>query len=462
MRPYVTGLAVALLPVLGASTAPMSAPIDAGEPGVAASSGASRCRCAERTLERYFEDAGIVVVARVDEVRALEASADRAARIEVAVTPLFNRGRPFKGSLDGVVLATTTNSAACGVPVLVGEQFVIFGSRDPATGVAWFTTCSGSRSYHVSNRPLDEAYLGVPNNRVVPRLFELGGLVDPQVASVPEPFHTSPACWSEPRIYHDGTPSKELRDRVAISWVRESPPESGGALSPNDAYEAWTLRGGPGGLRDSAAAVLIDVERPERLLIETRGLLEPPEIRWVNEKILFIRIPWGRIVYTDLLVDVERGVRIHEDEAVYGVNAFEQYRETCLGQCPCIARPGASGSLPEPPAHRPAPGEESGLEPLAMRSLAYLDGDWDGRVFTVAGGREYTVSELRPGADADRVEVPADVLSVEEVNGIRWLEVVLYRESRCGDSLAPPMHRGWVPAFSSKGRLVASTWPGGC
>lgn len=454
MRLHIAGLAVALLPVIGPSS-----PIDAGEPGTP---DVSRCRCAERTLERYFEDAEIVVVGRVDEVRAVEGDAERAARIEAAITPLFNQRRPFKGSIEGVVLATTTSSAACGVPVLVGRQYVIFASRDPATGVAWFTTCSGSRSYPVSDRPLDEAYLGVPNNRVVPRLFELGGLVELQAPPVPAPFHTSPACWSGPRIYHDGTPAQELRDRVAISWVRESPPDSGGSRSPNDAYEAWPLGGGPGGLRDSAATVLVDVERPERLLIETRGLLGPPEIRWVNEKILFIRIPWGRIVYTDLLVDVETGAPIYEDGAVYGGAAFEQFREACLGQCPCLARPGASGSLPEPPAHRPAPDEESGLEPLAMRSLAYLDGDWDGRVFTVAGGREYTVSELRPEAGADRVEVPADVLSVEEVDGIWWLEVVLYRDSRCGDSLAPPMHRGWVPAFSSKGRLVASTWPGGC
>lgn len=458
MRLHIAGLAVALLPVVGSSPPT----IGTVEPGVAASAGESRCRCAERTLERYFEDAEIVVVARVDEVRAVEGDADRAARIEVAITPLFNQRRPFKGSVDGVVLATTTNSAACGVPVLVGRQYVIFASRDAGTGVAWFTTCSGSRSYPVSDRPLDEAYLGVLNNRVVSRLFELAGLVEPRTPPEREAFHTSPACWSGPRIYHDGTPPKELRDRVAISWVREAPPDSGGTLSPNGAYEAWTLHGGPGGLRDSAAVVLIDVERPERLLIETRDLPGPPEIRWVNEKILFLRIPWGRIVYTDLLVDVETGAPIYEDGAVYGGAAFEQFREACLGQCPCLARPGASGSLPEPPAHRPAPGEESGLEPLAMRSLAYLDDDWDGRVFTVAGGREYTVSELRPGAEADIVEVPADVLSVEEVDGVWWLEVVLYRDSRCGDSLAPPMHRGWVPAFSPKGRLVASTWPGGC
>ncbi|HYJ78735.1 MAG TPA: hypothetical protein VEW03_03960, partial [Longimicrobiaceae bacterium] len=180
----------------------------------------------------------------------------------------------------------------------------------------------------------------------------------------------------------------------------------------------------------------------------------------INEKLLFIRASWGRVQATDLVVDVEQGTLVYEEGARFGGEAWAQYRGACAGQCPCLAAPGSADSLPAAPAHRPAPGEVRGLEPLRQRAMAFLDADWDGRVFTDPGGLRYTLSQLK--GSLPREEYPADVEEVRRVGGVWWLKVALYDRSPCSDPRAAPVHAGWVPAFSAAGRLVAGTSPGGC
>jgi hypothetical protein len=97
---------------------------------------------------------------------------------------------------------------------------------------------------------------------------------------------------------------------------------------------------------------------------------------------------------------------------------------------------------------------------LQPDNLAYLDQDWDGRIFTEPGGRRFTISALK--GTMGREEYPVTVHEVREVANGYWILVSLYRVSPCSDPKAVPVHRGWVPAFSTAGRLVAGTWPGGC
>jgi hypothetical protein len=97
---------------------------------------------------------------------------------------------------------------------------------------------------------------------------------------------------------------------------------------------------------------------------------------------------------------------------------------------------------------------------LQPDNLAYLDQDWEGRIFTEPGGRRFTISALK--GTMGREEYPVTVHEVREVANGYWILVSLYRVSPCSDPNAVPVHRGWVPAFSTAGRLVAGTWPGGC
>ncbi len=438
------------VPVSGGGRGPTPSGVEAASP---------RCRCAQLTLDRYWENADVVLVGTATEVRRV-ADPGRAERLEVTFTPHFRQGRAFKGSLEGVVLATSTSSASCGLPVEVGETWVVLASLgDPEVpSRAWFDHCSGSRIY--DDRPGaggEEAFLGLPNRRVVPRLFELAAEGTAEVVADPD-FHTSPACWREPRIVQQGTPPPELRGRVRVDRAAVDPPDAEPVLSPNRAYGAWVdFRPGPDGAGPGGlATLLVDVERPTLLRLTAVGAVDPPGVEWINETLLLARIPWSRSQFTDVILDVERGAPVYQAWVLYAREAFEQYREACLGQCPCLVVPGQIREHPTPPPSRGHPDDEAALDDRLI-TLSFLNGAWDGRVFTTPGAASSTLSAL-----GGRNEVPADILAVEFAAGGWWLRVALYQVSTCEDPDAVPVHAGWVPAFTPDGVPVASSWPGGC
>ena len=442
-------LILALLLPLGAPSAPGE--LNADPP---------RCRCAQVVLERYFAQAEIVMIGRAVSVRTVAADAAGAERLEVTFLPQFNQARPFKGSLEGVILATSTSTAGCGVPVQPGHDYVIFASRvDPGNSrLAWFDSCGGSREYPGVTEPGSELFLGLHPRAVVPRLFELGGVAPPQ-APVSE-FHTSPACWSEPRIYHQGTLPPPLQQPIRITRESRPFPDSEPAVSPNRGYRAWSMPLPGRATQEGEAVVLVDVERATLVRIAVPAVASAPTVQWVSEKLLFFRVAHGRVQFTDVLVDVEVAQVVYTEAARYGDAAFQQYQEACLGQCPCLAVPGSADSLPEPPQHRERPGELPMLQRLTPDNLAFLDSDWDGRIFTEAGGRRFTISALH-GA-TERIEHPIRLHQVEFVTGAWWVRVSLYAEEPCNNPDAVVVHAGWVPAFSRAGFLVAGASPGGC
>lgn len=418
-----------------------------------------RCRCAQLTLDRYWENADVVLVGTATEVRRV-ADPGGPERLEVTFTPHFRQGRPFKGSLEGVVFATSTSSASCGLPVQAGETWVVLAAHgDPeAPFRAWFDHCSGSRIYDDGpGAGGEEAFLGLPNRRVVPRLFELAAESATEVVAGPD-FHTSPACWREPRIVQQGTPPPELRGRVRVDHTDVDPPDAEPVLSPNRAYGAWVdFRPGPDGAGPGGlATLLVDVERPTLLRLAAVGAVDPPGVEWINETLLLARIPWSRNQFTDVILDVERGAPVYESWVLYAREAFEQFREACLGQCPCLAVPGETREHPTPPPSRGHPDDEAALDDRLI-TLSFLNDAWDGRVFTTPGAGVSTLSVL-----GGRNEVPADILAVEFASGGWWLRVALYDVSTCEDPDAAPVHSGWVPAFTPDSVPVASSWPGGC
>jgi hypothetical protein len=108
-----------------------------------------------------------------------------------------------------------------------------------------------------------------------------------------------------------------------------------------------------------------------------------------------------------------------------------------------------------PRADEPSPDEAREL----VSRLAFLDGDWDGRVFTDPGG---TVSTRSAVHRDDGHEYPADVVEARETPGGLWLRVRLFSGNPCEDPDVPVAHEGWIPAYSERGALVVGTWPGGC
>lgn len=311
-----------LTPLIAAVVAMVAVPPDS-----------SRCRCAQLGIDRYFASAEVVFIGRAIEVREVAADDIGPDRLEVRFTPLHSATGTFKGSFRGLRLMTPISSAACGVPVDRGADYVIFASRqDSSSGVAWFDTCSGSRPF--VDRGDARLFIGHHHRDVVPALVRLA-------ASRPAPqwresFHTSPECWREPRIYHQGTLPIPIWAQTTLSKVPVAFPDVEGVVSPNRAYRAWALPLEPGGNSDTAI-VLIDVERPTLLRIEVVTAMQAPVPIWISEKLLFLRIAHGRVQFTDLLIDVEQGALVYQESARYGELAFSQFQQACRGQCPCPA-----------------------------------------------------------------------------------------------------------------------------
>lgn len=206
-------------------------------------------------------------------------------------------------------------------------------------------------------------------------------------------FHTEPSCWNEPRVYHTGSPPAELANRVTVIKAPADVIPSGTAVvSPNGAYRFWvrnpdTAEPGPWG-----AGLVIGAERAQNSVVlfsEVSGRINPS---WVNEKLIFVRVPWGRVTFTDLIVDAEENTIIYQEQAIYGENAFRQYQEACGEACPCTttttttatttATTPAAATEPNPQMPAALPGEDAMIGLLTLPSVfgpeepGMGDADW--------------------------------------------------------------------------------------
>ncbi len=88
-----------------------------------------------------------------------------------------------------------------------------------------------------------------------------------------------------------------------------------------------------------SARVTIYAEKDHVVDIEFVELFGLSEVRWVNEKLIFMRPWWGRIAATDLIFDVEREKFVYAESLTDGFLAQQQYRDTFpLRGCTCIRK----------------------------------------------------------------------------------------------------------------------------
>lgn len=140
-----------------------------------------------------------------------------------------------------------------------------------------------------------------------------------------------PDCWKESRYVH-GQGDWEWKTNIKVSQARAERFKNG-ILSPNGGYSFLSEGGRPDG------KVTIDAEKDHLIVIEFKELFGLAEIRWVNEKLIFMRPWWGRIAATDLIFDVEAEKFVWAESLVDGYLARQQYQESCpkVG-CDCIKR----------------------------------------------------------------------------------------------------------------------------
>lgn len=140
-----------------------------------------------------------------------------------------------------------------------------------------------------------------------------------------------PDCWSEARIFHAGNDGNLWEKNTRISRLQAERPKPG-EYSPNKGY--YFVRSGDW----PTARIVIYAEKDDLTQIEFTGLSGLGGVAWINEKLLSIRVWWGRATGNDLIFDVESGEVIHSEQFWDGAIARSQFIESCpkVG-CTCIA-----------------------------------------------------------------------------------------------------------------------------
>lgn len=160
-------------------------------------------------------------------------------------------------------------------------------------------------------------------------LFSLGAGADPDWPGL------SPDCWSEPRMVH--APRDATIDDYAEKHTKTVTRPLGklepGRLSPNKAYFFVAKEYPPG------AKITIYAEKNHLVEINFSELRWIADARWINEKLIFWRVWWGRIAASDMIYDVEAEKFIYTESVTDGGIAWRQYRDSCprVG-CDCIKK----------------------------------------------------------------------------------------------------------------------------
>lgn len=137
----------------------------------------------------------------------------------------------------------------------------------------------------------------------------------------------------ESRVVHPARSPGDLWERNITITTRQSEKLKPGTLSPNKGYMFVVEGSRP------SEHVIIYAEKDHLTDITFKELWGLSEVRWVNDKLIFMRVWWGRIAATDMLFDVETEQVPYAEMVTDGAQAMQQYRESCpaLG-CTCIKK----------------------------------------------------------------------------------------------------------------------------
>lgn len=143
-----------------------------------------------------------------------------------------------------------------------------------------------------------------------------------------------PDCWSGSRMVHSIHGESPWQQNMAVLRKKDGKPKPG-QVSPNNGY--FFVVEGDG---RPTARITIYAEKEHLIEISFSDLFGLSDIKWINEKLLFMRPWWGRIMATDIIFDVETEKVIHAETVTDAFQAYQQYRESCpiLGGCECIKK----------------------------------------------------------------------------------------------------------------------------
>jgi hypothetical protein len=146
-------------------------------------------------------------------------------------------------------------------------------------------------------------------------------------------WHTTPDKWQEGRIFHSKF-ENDFEGRIRISHTQLDKKilekiEKEKNYSPNKAY--WFVVDSPDTMKPGPWSTEIRVfnERDSIIKIELvdHAATYVTSIRWVNEKLLYVQLWWGRILGTYFIFDVEKEKIVIKEMVYDGDIAFEQWQQ---------------------------------------------------------------------------------------------------------------------------------------
>lgn len=152
-------------------------------------------------------------------------------------------------------------------------------------------------------------------------------------------WHTTPDKWREPRVYESEF-DPAYNDRLSISHEKAGPSFTLRVPSPNKAYwfaavadwpkePAVSCNGAEFESKAESPCIYVSTER-EYLLKVTFKRHDPNytiSVRWVNERLLYLQVWWGRVLGSAYLLDVENEIISHKEMIHDGSIDFEQWQQ---------------------------------------------------------------------------------------------------------------------------------------
>jgi hypothetical protein len=120
----------------------------------------------------------------------------------------------------------------------------------------------------------------------------------------------------------------EYTPRIAVGRDLRSVPEGERQFSPNKAYYYVAQCADTSTPSPWDSLISVFNERPGYLqIVFTDHSQYNLSLEWINEKLIFLRVWWGRVLGTDVILDVERETIVYQEMVHGGTIPFQQYKQ---------------------------------------------------------------------------------------------------------------------------------------
>ena len=129
--------------------------------------------------------------------------------------------------------------------------------------------------------------------------------------------------WNSPRNYHIAF-EDEFSDRIEVIEKENQAPSEAANYSTNEAY--W-FELEPLNEKTNEQRISVSADGSATISLKDTYTNFPTKAHWMDEKLIFIRVYWGRIVGTDLIFDVEKKEFIYREMVYDGTILYRQTRQ---------------------------------------------------------------------------------------------------------------------------------------